>query len=304
MSVFQQPPYGGARHEPPTYDLDDLTQVRASRTPWVLLGITLAISGAGGYWLYQDRANALSLARAGALAEKANRELEESSKNQAEKIKVLENEKAELEATRDALKRDVEKTASELAEIKGTYDKLSSQMKDEIAKGDILLTTSEGRLRVDMVDKILFGSGAADISKKGEGVLARIGSVLASIDDKEIQVLGHTDNDPISDKLKTTYPTNWELSVARATEVVRFLQEKAGVPAKRLVASGHGEYRPVASNKTSKGQARNRRIEILLTPALAPKRISTAKLKQQGADAEPSGQANQATKSPSKKAAR
>ena len=105
-------------------------------------------------------------------------------------------------------------------------------MKDEIAKGDIRLSQSGGKLRVDLVDKILFDSGEAVISKRGEGVLARVGAVLATIDDKQIQVSGHTDSNPISEKLAAQFPTNWELSVARAINVVRFLEEKASVPAK------------------------------------------------------------------------
>ena len=104
-------------------------------------------------------------------------------------------------------------------------------MKDEIAKGDIQLSQSGGKLRVDLVDKILFDSGEAVISKRGEGVLARVGAVLATMDDKQIQVSGHTDSNPISEKLAAQFPTNWELSVTRAVNVVRFLEEKANVPA-------------------------------------------------------------------------
>lgn len=129
-----------------------------------------------------------------------------------------------------------------------------------------------------LVDKILFDSGEAAISKRGEEVLARVGAVLAAIDDKQIQVSGHTDRTPISDKLTGQFPTNWELSTARAINVVRFLSEKASVPPQRLVASGYGEYHPIANNKTAAGRARNRRIEILLTPSLAPKAIAKGKL--------------------------
>jgi chemotaxis protein MotB len=151
-------------------------------------------------------------------------------------------------------------------------------MKEEIAHGDIQLSESGGKLRVGLVDRILFDSGEAGVSRRGEGVLARVGGVLASIDDRQIQVLGHTDNAPISDKLKQQFPTNWELSTARATNVVRFLAEKAAVPPQRLLASGHGEYQPVASNRTGAGRARNRRIEILLTPSLTQQRIPKGKL--------------------------
>jgi chemotaxis protein MotB len=118
-------------------------------------------------------------------------------------------------------------------------------------------------------------------------VLARVGAVLAQIDDKQIQVSGHTDNHPVGEKLLAQFPSNWELSASRAINVVRFLAEKAGVPPQRLVATGYGEYHPIASNKTPSGRARNRRIEILLTPSLDPKLMARAKLKEaaQGHDA-------------------
>jgi chemotaxis protein MotB len=96
--------------------------------------------------------------------------------------------------------------------------------------------------------------------------------VLAKLDDKLIQVSGHTDDSPIKDKdLQAKFPTNWELSASRAVNVVRYLSEQAGVPAKRLVAAGHGQYLPVANNATREGRARNRRIELLLTPLVERK---------------------------------
>ena len=180
---------------------------------------------------------------------------------------------------------ELEAKTGELAQLKGTYDKLEDKMKDEIAKGDIRLSQSGGRLRVDLVDKILFDSGEAVISKRGEGVLGRVGAVLATVEDKQIQVSGHTDSNPISEKLTTQFPSNWELSVARAVNVVRFLEEKAGVPPKTLLASGYGQHHPIASNKNAHGRARNRRIEILLTPSLDPKAIARSKLRLAEAEA-------------------
>jgi chemotaxis protein MotB len=180
----------------------------------------------------------------------------------------------------------VQAKTGELEQLKGTYDKLEDKMKDEIAKGDIRLSQSGGKLRVDLVDKILFDSGEAVISKRGEGVLSRVGAVLAAMDDKQIQVSGHTDSNPISDKLAPQFPTNWELSVSRAVNVVRFLEEKASVPAKNLTATGYGQYHPIASNKSAAGRARNRRIEILLTPSLDPKAIAKSKLRVAEAEAQ------------------
>jgi chemotaxis protein MotB len=254
-----------------------------SRMPWVLTAAVAAVAGYGAYWGYGERTRLMAKteeAKNGVRAAVAagNSLQRQVSELQAEK-EALEADKAALIATRDNLAKSVEEKSSELAALKDTTDKLKDKMKDEIAKGDIQLTESGGKLRVGLVDKILFDSGEASISKRGEGVLARVGAVLASIEDRQIQVSGHTDNTPISDKLKHDFPTNWELSVARATNVVRFLQEKASVPADRLVATGYGENQPIASNKTGAGRAKNRRIELLLTPSLAPKRISKTALK-------------------------
>jgi chemotaxis protein MotB len=250
--------------------------------PWVLLVLTLGGAGAGGYWLFQDNQKARTQAGDAvsklAVADATQKEL-------AGKVEKLEAEKVELSTAKEELSKDVQAKAGELAQLKGTYDKLEDKMKDEIAKGDIRLSQNGGRLQVDLVDKILFDSGEAVISKRGEGVLTRVGAVLATIDDKQIQVSGHTDRTPISEKLTAQFPTNWELSSARAINVVRFLAEKASVPPERLVASGYGEYHPIASNKSSAGRARNRRIEILLTPSLDPKAIARAKLKAAEAEA-------------------
>lgn len=257
------------------YNPDTYRVQSAPKLPWVLLVLVLGGVGYGGYLGLKERGRLMSQAST-SLVDKARAEAEK--KQAEEKLAALEAEKGGLVAARDALAKNVEAKSSELAALKGTYDKLQEKMKEEIAHGDIQLTQSGGKLRVGLVDKILFNSGEAGISKRGEGVLARVGGVLASIEDRQIQVSGHTDTTPISDKLKTQFPTNWELSTARATNVVRFLSEKAAVPAKRLMASGYGEFEPIASNKSPAGRAKNRRIEILLTPSLAPAPIDKAKL--------------------------
>jgi chemotaxis protein MotB len=245
--------------------------------PWTLFVLTLGGACYGAYWGWGERGKLLAeLEQAKGAAEVATT----TSRGLAQKVADLEKEKADLVADRESLTRDVQAKAGEIAELKGTYDKLQEKMKDEIARGDIQLTNDGGRLRVGLVDKILFESGEAKVSKRGEEVLARVGAILAPIEDRAIQVSGHTDKFPISEKLQSQFPTNWELSSARATNVVRFLAETAKVPSDRLVASGYGEHRPIASNKTAKGRARNRRIEILLTPSLAPKRISKSDLRE------------------------
>jgi chemotaxis protein MotB len=254
-----------------------------SKLPWFLLVLVAGGAGYGGYLGLKERGRLMAqTSEATVAAAKA----EADRKELAGKVAALEAEKTQVIATRDALAKSVEAKSSELAELKGTYDKLQDKMKEEIAHGDIQLTQSGGKLRVGLVDKILFDSGEASISKRGEGVLARVGAVLATIEDRQIQVSGHTDTTPISDKLKAQFPTNWELSTARATTVVRFLAEKAAVPAGRLVASGYGEFEPISSNKSPAGRAHNRRIEILLTPSLAPQKIPKERLTAEAGKAE------------------
>ncbi len=254
---------------------DAMRMARPSRTPWVLLVLALVAGSAVAFLLLRRldaarRETAASSVRA--LDAQDQLAAMRSSKTELEtRLEKLEAEKSDLLALKNELSRSVQAKDEELAKLKGTYEELQEKMKAEIAKGEIRLSQANGRLKVDMVDKILFDSGEAQISKRGEEVLTRIGAVLASIEGKQIQVAGHTDDAPISSRLVDRYPTNWELSASRATNVVRFLEEKARVPPKRLVASGYGPFCPIASNATASGRARNRRIEILLTPALEPK---------------------------------
>ncbi len=115
-----------------------------------------------------------------------------------------------------------------------------------------------------MVDEVLFDSGVATLKPAGRAVLEIVAAVLASAN-RAIQVHGHTDNVPIQGRLAERFPTNWELSAARAVNVVRFL-EKAGLDPTTLSATGLSQYRPRESNDTDSGRRTNRRIEILLVP--------------------------------------
>jgi chemotaxis protein MotB len=261
-----------------------------SQAPWVLTVLALFAGGGGAAYMWTEAGKAKTEAAAAEVRAKAAETKRAELAPLPEKVEKLEAENAELKTAKEALARDVEAKTGELEQLKGTADKLQAQMKDEIAKGDIHLTESGGKLRVDLVDKLLFESGEATIAKRGESVLSRVGAVLANVgeaDDKTIQVSGHTDNLPLGDKLTEKFPSNWELSAARAVTVVRFLVEKANVPPQRLVASGYGEWSPIASNKTASGRARNRRIEILLTPALAPKLIARGKLEKEVSKGKP-----------------
>lgn len=152
----------------------------------------------------------------------------------------------------------------ETARVKKNYADLADGLKAEIAAGAVTITNLRGRLTVNMVDTILFESGMAALRSGGNKILDQVGKVLAGIKDKDIKIEGHTDNVPIGGELKNKYPTNWELSAARATAVARYLQDKAGIDPGSLIAAGFGEYRPVVPNDTPEHRAMNRRIEIVL----------------------------------------
>lgn len=236
---------------------------RRSFVPWVLFVLAL-LAGVAGAVLLWMRAEA-----ARAQADAARAELAAFS----QQLEKAENEKADLLALRNELSVQVQAKEDELQKLQGTFQELEAKMKEEIAKGDIRLSQSGGRIKVDLVDKILFDVGDASISERGGEVLSRVGAVLVNVQGKKIQVSGHTDDLPISDRLRDRYPTNWELAAARASNVVRYLEEKANVPGRRLVVAAYGPWEPISSNKSATGRARNRRIEIVLTPALAPEPI-------------------------------
>src|SRR5215469_4136694 len=268
---------------------DDFYVQRSSKTPWLLLILVLCAAGAGGYFGFHElQSKDASLAIAMKNSEDATgkaRAAELARKSLEERLAKQEEEGARLAADRDALARQIEQKESEIAKLKATYDSLQEKMKAEIKKGEIRLSQVGGRIRVDLIDKILFDSGSADLSKRGEEVLGRIGSVLTNVEDKQIQISGHTDDNPISDRLKEKFATNWELSVARAVTVVRFLSEHAKVPSRRMVAAGYGPFHPISSNANPEGRARNRRIEILLTPSLEARQKQPIVAKSESAPA-------------------
>jgi chemotaxis protein MotB len=173
-----------------------------------------------------------------------------------ERLAQMEKQAAEITAQKDA----------EINRLKGTYEDLVKDLKGEIEKGEIKVTQIQNKLSVNLVEKVLFDSGKAEVKTQGKDVLKKVGNILKGVKDKEIRIEGYTDDVPIGGALKQRFPTNWELSTQRATNVLRFLQDEAGVDGARLSAVGYGEFRPIADNKTPEGRAENRRIEIVLIP--------------------------------------
>ena len=148
-----------------------------------------------------------------------------------------------------------------------TKKTIATSLKDEIAAQDIEIVEMEDTLKVVFIDKILFDSGSVEINEKGKQLLMIMAESVRGHNDESILVEGHTDNLPLGPTLKEKFPSNWELSVARAAAVVRFLQKEGGVHPERLAAHGYSFYRPVASNNNKEGRRQNRRIEIILGPS-------------------------------------
>ena len=179
-----------------------------------------------------------------------------------EQIAALEKEKAALESTSH--------------ERQSQYDALVKKLSAEVEQGQLQVRQYKNMLSVDVAEKIFFDSGRAVLKDSGKEVLGKVGEALKSYEDKVIRVVGYTDNVPIAKSMQKIFPSNWELSVARATNVVRFLQD-AGVPPERMVAAGRGEYSPVAENDTPEGRQRNRRIEIMLIDRNLADELTTAR---------------------------
>jgi chemotaxis protein MotB len=145
-----------------------------------------------------------------------------------------------------------------------SHQSLEDEMRAALESKDVAISQLQGKLTVNILDRILFDSGEADLKPAGAVVLRKVATILASHPNLKIHVIGHTDNVPIRAAARRRFPSNWELSTARATAAVRFLTENAGVDPRRVGAVGYGEFRPVADNATSEGRARNRRIAITI----------------------------------------
>ena len=213
------------------------------------------------------------------LAADKNQEITSLQKEKSslqEQTAALDKEKSSLQEQIAALEKEKAALQSTSQERQSQYDALVKKLSAEVEQGQLQVRQYKNMLSVDVAEKIFFDSGRAELKESGKEVLGKVGEALKSYEDKVIRVVGYTDNVPIAKAMQKIYPTNWELSVARATNVVRFLQD-AGVPPVRMVAAGRGEYSPVAENDTPEGRQKNRRIEIMLIDQSAAEELTTAK---------------------------
>ena len=204
-------------------------------------------------------------------------QIQEMSQLIGEKTSVAELIKNKLDQTNMSLAETIkkhtlaiarsnvlEKRALEEAErakrLESDLSEMSSKLKEQL----VSLQETKNLLRVTFVNSLLFDSGSATLKEQGTEALSTVADFLQKQKDKMIRIEGHTDNRPIKGNLLDRYPSNWELSFARSISIVKFLESKNISPA-RMSATGHSFYRPVASNETDEGRARNRRTVILLS---------------------------------------
>jgi len=172
-----------------------------------------------------------------------------------EKEKALSEEEARLKDMKALI--DAQRTA-----IRNLKQEVCSALKC-FTPDELTVEVRDGKLYVSMSDKLLFPSGSDVVNKRGQEAISMLAAVLTN-SDLEIMVEGHTDPVPIA---TARNKDNWDLSAHRATSVIRIFTDN-GIPAQRLIASGRGQFHPVADNETAEGRQMNRRTEIVLAPKL------------------------------------
>ncbi|MCA1965521.1 MAG: OmpA family protein [Flavobacterium sp.] len=216
-----------------------------------------------------------------ALEKDSNDALEANINKNRQLLAELEAKQKALAAEQDRLnklKKDLEASSARLAELekmmadkdaamKKLKETLSKSLKAFEGKG-LTVTEKDGKVYVSMENKLLFESGSWTVGSEGKKAVDLVGKVLGDNPDISVLIEGHTDNDKITGTIGGGVENNWDLSTKRATAIVNILSANAKVKKENLTAAGRGEYAPLMSNETAEGKAKNRRIEIILTPKL------------------------------------
>lgn len=192
-----------------------------------------------------------------ALIAELERKLGQSTTDKASMKESIEQMKSAL-AEASARKKETEKRIAEYKKLVQTFQKLTQA-------GELSIKIVDGRMVVALPSDVLFKSGSAKLSPKGEETIKQVSQLLVKIENKKFQVEGHTDNVPIK---TSNYPSNWELASARSVNVLKTMVD-AGMPMKRISAASFGETRPFLENNTDEGRKANRRIEVVVVPDLS-----------------------------------
>ncbi len=204
--------------------------------------------------------------------EKKYNELSGEKLSQAEQFNLALKQKSQELDEKARMLAEREKSLNELQQVIARQDSITKRLNDVLRNAllgfnsdELSVEVKNGKVYVSMSDKLLFKSGSAAVEAKGKEAIKMLAGVLEKNLDIDILIEGHTDNVPIK---TAVYQDNWDLSVARATSIVRILTVEYKIEPTRLTASGKGEYSPRASNETPEGRALNRRTEIILSPKL------------------------------------
>jgi len=214
-----------------------------------------------------------------ALEKNSSASIAENSKKNRELLAQLEAKEQALAAENarlQALKNQLEDRSNRIAELESVIaakDKAMTDLKNAISRAltdfegkGLTVELRDGKVYVSMENKLLFQSGSWAVGGEGRKAVEQLASVLADNPDIAILIEGHTDNVPYTGNAQLS--GNWDLSTKRATAIVNILRENANINPENLTAAGRGEYAPVATNDTAEGKAKNRRIEVILTPKL------------------------------------
>ena len=188
-----------------------------------------------------------------------------SNLSEQEKLNMLLKEKMEKLAEREAT---INKLQAEVDAQNARLQSLLNSVKDALlgfSSDELTVTEKNGKIYVAMSDKLLFESGSAQVNKQGKEAMGKLAEVLKKQHDIDVFIEGHTDNKPIK---TVQFKDNWDLSVVRATSVVRILTKDYGVNPLQILPCGRGEFMPVDNNESVEGRAHNRRTEIIMAPKL------------------------------------
>lgn len=206
-----------------------------------------------------------------AIAENSQRNRELLAQLEA-KEQALADESAELAKLKRAFE-DRSNRVAELESVIAAKDAAMTQLKEAISRAltdfegkGLTVEQRDGKVYVSMENKLLFNSGSWAVGTEGRRAVQQLGSVLGVNPDIAVLIEGHTDNVPYSGN--GTLTSNWDLSTKRATSIVNILRENTSINPENLTAAGRGEYAPIATNDSAEGKAKNRRIEVILTPKL------------------------------------
>jgi len=173
------------------------------------------------------------------------------------RIEFLEQRISNLFGEKEMLK-------TRIGQLESTHKSMVTEFQGQMAKKEVTIHELEDKLTITFVDRILFDFGMATISSEGKEILTRVGNILKNVKDRKIRVIGHTDNVPIMEGYRYKFPSNWELSSARAAAVVRLFQNEIGLEPETLEAVGRSFHDPIATNETKEGRAQNRRVNIII----------------------------------------